>query len=188
MDRTVLKQWREALVRLRSEAQGQHIRNASERGDVAVTVSGMGQILDIHIDPTVLQGDVRALEQQIKMLLNRSLQEAHETLRSMVLNDIGVMKLPVVDEIGERFLDLHDSLAGVTTEQTTLQNGIKVVVGGHRIVKRLTIDPDVIAGVEPSRFTEALRLVLNDALKRSDNTVKYRLKGLVGGVHGGHWL
>ena len=90
-----------------------------------------------------------------------------------------------VRELARRLRDTQRNLETETVEVEGVSGNIRVVVFGNQSIKRIHINQDLYEASTPKELAEQLRLVINDALKKSQNLARQRLSALAGGAQQG---
>lgn len=94
-----LQEVRQEMEAVKARLAETTISRQSPDGLIRVTLSGMREIRDLHIDPVLLQStEAGQLESRLKELLNEGLREAdrqsEEAMKSVAGGLLGGLKLP----------------------------------------------------------------------------------------------
>lgn len=95
MEGKLLKQLQERILKIQEELASQRVEGSAGGGMVRVVANGQQEILEIHIEPEVLNpGDVDMLSDLIVAATNDALKKARELAMSRMGSLLGGMKLP----------------------------------------------------------------------------------------------
>lgn len=95
MEGKLLKQLQERILKIQEELASQRVEGSAGGGMVRVVANGQQEILEIHIEPEVLNpDDVDMLSDLIVAATNDALKKARELAMSRMGSLLGGMKLP----------------------------------------------------------------------------------------------
>ncbi|KUK14294.1 MAG: YbaB/EbfC family nucleoid-associated protein [Synergistetes bacterium] len=91
----MLKQLQERVLKIQEELASQRVEGSAGGGMVRVIANGQQEILEVHIEPEVLNpDDVEMLSDLIVAATNDALKKARELAMSRMGSLLGGMKLP----------------------------------------------------------------------------------------------
>jgi len=95
VDGRMLKQLQERVLKIQEELASQRVEGSAGGGMVRVIANGQQEILEVHIEPEVLNpDDVEMLSDLIVAATNDALKKARELAMSRMGSLLGGMKLP----------------------------------------------------------------------------------------------
>lgn len=97
MEGKLLKQLQERILKIQEELASQRVEGSAGGGMVRVVANGQQEILEVHIEPEVLNpDDIDMLSDLIVAATNDALKKARELAMSRMGSLLGGMKLPWV--------------------------------------------------------------------------------------------
>lgn len=95
MDGKMFKQIQERILKIQEELASQRVEGSAGGGMVRVIANGQQEIIEVHIEPEVLNpDDVDMLADLIVAATNDALKKARELAMSKMGSLLGGMKLP----------------------------------------------------------------------------------------------
>src|SRR5262245_61261486 len=89
------QQLQERLAKVQAEAASRTVEGTAGGGRVKVTVNGRLEVVRVHIEPAVLQGDdVQMLEDLIVAAVNQGIRAAQQQMADEMSKLTGGLKIP----------------------------------------------------------------------------------------------
>ena len=89
------QQLQERLAKVQAEAASRTVEGTAGGGMVKVTVNGRLEVVRVHIEPAVLQGDdVQMLEDLIVAAVNQGIRAAQQQMADEMSKLTGGLKIP----------------------------------------------------------------------------------------------
>ncbi len=90
------------LQRVQEEAAQRIVEASSGGGMVTAKVNGKGELLEIKIDPNVVDvNDLEMMEDLIKAAINAAVTKSQEEMREQMQELTGGLNIPGLDQIGK---------------------------------------------------------------------------------------
>jgi len=90
------------LQRVQEEAAQRIVEASSGGGMVTAKVNGKGELLEIKIDPNVVDvNDLEMLEDLIKAAINAAVTKSQEEMREQMQELTGGLNIPGLDQLGK---------------------------------------------------------------------------------------
>ena len=80
---------------------------------------------------------------------------------------------------------LQQELETLEIEATSGGGMVKVVMNGHKQLRTVTIDPEVVDKDDVEMLQDLVAAAVNEATRRADEAIREKLGGLAGGLAGG---
>ena len=80
---------------------------------------------------------------------------------------------------------LQQELETLEIEATSGGGMVKVVMNGHKQLRALTIDPEVVDKDDVEMLQDLVAAAVNEATRKADEAMREKLGGLAGGLAGG---
>ncbi len=80
---------------------------------------------------------------------------------------------------------LQQELETLEIEATAGGGMVKVVMNGHKQLRAVTIDPEVVDKNDIEMLQDLVAAAVNDATRKADAAMREKLGGLAGGLAGG---
>jgi DNA-binding YbaB/EbfC family protein len=77
---------------------------------------------------------------------------------------------------------LQKQMGEMTIEATAGGGMVTVVVNGHKVLQRITIDPEVVSKDDLEMLQDLIVAAVNDAHRRVDEVLANQMQGLMGGM------
>jgi DNA-binding YbaB/EbfC family protein len=77
---------------------------------------------------------------------------------------------------------LQKQMGEMTIEATAGGGMVTVVVNGHKVLQRITLDPEVVSKDDIEMLQDLIVAAVNDAHRRVDEMLADQMKGLMGGM------
>ncbi|MBN2377253.1 MAG: YbaB/EbfC family nucleoid-associated protein [Sedimentisphaerales bacterium] len=92
------------LQRVQEEAAQRVVEASSGGGMVTAKVNGKGELLEIKIDPNVVDvNDLEMMEDLIKAAINAAVTKSQEEMREQMQELTGGLNIPGLDQLGKMF-------------------------------------------------------------------------------------
>jgi len=92
------------LQRVQEEAAQRVMEASSGGGMVTAKVNGKGELLEIKIDPNVVDvNDLEMMEDLIKAAINAAVTKSQEEMREQMQELTGGLNIPGLDQLGKMF-------------------------------------------------------------------------------------
>lgn len=92
------------LQRVQEEAAQRVVEASSGGGMVTAKVNGKGDLLEIKIDPNVVDvNDLEMMEDLIKAAINAAVTKSQEEMREQMQELTGGLNIPGLDQLGKMF-------------------------------------------------------------------------------------
>ena len=80
---------------------------------------------------------------------------------------------------------LQQELETLEIEATSGGGMVKVVMNGHKQLRAVTIDPEVVDKDDVEMLQDLVAAAVNEATRKADEAMREKLGGLAGGLAGG---
>ncbi len=77
---------------------------------------------------------------------------------------------------------LQQEMSHLTVEATAGGGMVTVVVNGHKLLQKLTIDPEVVSKDDIGMLQDLIVAAVNDAHRKVDEGMKQKMGGMLGGM------
>ena len=78
---------------------------------------------------------------------------------------------------------VQQEIAALEIEATSGGGMVKVVMDGHKNVKRLAIDPEVVSKEDVEMLQDLILAAVNEAARKVDEAVQEKMAGLTAGLN-----
>jgi len=78
---------------------------------------------------------------------------------------------------------VQQEIAALEIEATSGGGMVKVVMDGHKNVKRLVIDPEVVSKEDVEMLQDLILAAVNEAARKVDEAVQEKMAGLTAGLN-----
>ena len=79
----------------------------------------------------------------------------------------------------------QEALAEKTIETTSGGGAVKIVITGKKVIKELTIDPEVVDPDDVEMLQDLLLTAVNEAIRQADEVYNSEMGKITGGLGGG---
>jgi len=97
-----VRQMQQQMQQMQEQRRQMTVQASSGGGMVSATVNGAGELVELKIDPSVVDTqDIEMLEDLIKAAVNAANEKSQQQLKDEMLKMTGGLNIPGLDQLGQ---------------------------------------------------------------------------------------